>query len=167
MEIKCENFGFAQIPDVDEIIREHTVSQIEDIAANQRIIGDEHLEEGDSIYTLQSTNEHHLGEKYCYIKTHTIIGEDGHTKQISIEKVILDNNLHPLKTPQTRQIFERILNSIMQEEDSAEYPHRIKVHNENERFHNRIPEVANRLARYLYELYAAFITMPDSAHIMN
>ena len=152
MEIKRDNFRFNRLLNVDDIIGESNLFWMsqDDIDADG-VVGGEQLEDGDSIIVFQNTVEPHQNERYCYIKFNTAIGADGHTKQITIDKIIVDNNLI------NQHLFIRIFNIFLQQEDN-DYSNRIIVTNRyNKTFRGRIVETANEIANNVLELYSVFL----------
>jgi hypothetical protein len=102
MEIKRDNFRFNRIINPSNVIEESTLFYMEqnDIDDDDIVCG-EQIEDGDNIIVLQNITEPYQGERYCYLKTNTIIGGDGHTKLITINKIIVDKNLINPKTNET------------------------------------------------------------------
>ncbi len=148
MEIKRENFRFNRIVNVDDILDKTNLLMMtqEDIDADT-IVHNFILEDNDNMVVLQNDTEPHQEERYCYIKFHTLIGDDGNTKLITIDNIIVDENLIDYN------LFRLIFIILLQQEDST-YPNRIQVtQSYNERFHGRINEVANNIANRIVGLY--------------
>ena len=97
MEIKRGNFRFNRIVNVNEILNESALfSMNQDDIDNDAIVNGERLEEGDELIVFQNTVEPYQNERYCYIKFNTLVGNDGQTKQITINKIRVDRNMiHP------------------------------------------------------------------------
>lgn len=157
MEIKRDNFRFNRFLNVNDIINESNLIRMsqDDIDADG-VIGGEQLEDGDDMIAFQNTVEPHQNERYCYIKFNTIIGADGHTKQITINKIIIDNNLI------NQNLLNQFFTIFLQQEDN-EYYNRIVVTNRyNKTFRGRIFETANEIANHVYELYRVFLYINTS-----
>lgn len=150
MEIQHRNFRFNRIINVEEVVANSTLFYMEqtDIDADENIIG-EHLKQENSICVLMNNAESHKGERYCYIKTSTYIAGDGHTKTITIDKIIIDRYLIDLK------LFTRIITILLQQEDN-EYSNRIVVGNMNKCFRRNVAETAKEVGDYIYKLYNAY-----------
>ena len=97
MEIKRGNFRFNRIVNINEILNESALfSMNQDDIDNDAIVNGERLEEGDELIVFQNTVEPYQNERYCYIKFNTLVGNDGQTKQITINKIRVDRNMiHP------------------------------------------------------------------------
>lgn len=149
MEIKRDNFRFNRLLNVNDIIGESNLFWMsqEDIDADG-VVGGEQLEDGDSMIVFQNITEPHQGERYCYLKTNTVIGDDGHTKKITITKIITDSNLiRP-------NLFFNIFRILLQQENN-EYRNRIVLTSRiNECFKNRIVDIANAISNRVCELYS-------------
>lgn len=158
MEINRKNFGFNRILNVKEIIENSCVFDMEqaDIDAD-RIIKGEHLEEMEGMSVLAKYGEPNEGEKYCYLKAGERIGDDGKTKVISIDKIIIDECLID------KSLFAHIFTVFLQQEDN-EYANRIIVGNRIDQcFHLNIAETASVIAKYLFELYTNY----TSDHVLT
>ena len=108
---------------------------------------------------LQNDIEPHQNERYCYIKYHTIVGGDGNTKLITIDGIIVDENLI------SYNLFAHIFAIFLRQEDN-EHPNRIVVTNGyNERFRGRIVEVANDIANRICGLYNTFMLYNKCSHL--
>lgn len=149
MEIKRDNFRFNRIINPINVINDSCLFCMEqDDMDKDAIVNCFVLEEGDTMLVFQNTVEPFQGERYCYIKINTRIGGDGHTKLITVDNIIVDNNLI------NRDLFSRIFTILLQQENNS-YPNRIVVTNRlNECFRNRIDEVANEISNHICELYS-------------
>ena len=148
MEIKRGNFRFNRIVNVNEILNESTLfSMNQDDIDNDAIVNGERLEDGDELIVFQNTVEPYQNERYCYIKFNTLVGNDGQTKQITINKIIVDRNMiHP-------NLFTQIFTILLQQEDN-ECPNRIVITNRfNECYRGRIVEIARSAANRVCEIY--------------
>ena len=148
MEIKRGNFRFNRIVNINEILNESALfSMNQDDIDNDAIVNGERLEEGDELIVFQNTVEPYQNERYCYIKFNTLVGNDGRTKQITINKIIVDRNMiHP-------NLFSQIFTILLQQE-SSEHPNRIVITNRfNECFRGRIVEVAFAATNRICDLY--------------
>ena len=150
MDIYRRNFRFNRILNVEEVLTDSALFYMEqnDIDSDGIVKG-EHLEQEDTVCVLMNNAEPHRGERYCYIKTRTQIGDDRHTKAISIDKIIIDGNLI------NQNLFVHIITIVLQQEDN-EYPNRIIVGNINKCFHRNITETANEIGIYIYNLYNTY-----------
>ena len=148
MELKRANLRFNRIVNVDDIINESSLFYMnQDDIDNDAIVNGEILEDGDELIVFQNTTEPHQNERYCYIKFSVMIGGDGQTKQITINKIITDKNLI------TPNLFAQIFIILLQQEDS-EQPNRIVItHRFNECYRGRIVEIAKSAAKRICELY--------------
>lgn len=148
MEIKRDNFRFDRIVNSNDIINESSLFYMnqEDIDADI-IVSGEQLGDNDTMVVFQNTVEPHQNERYCYIKFNTLVGGDGQTKQITINKIVVDRNLI------SPNLFSQIFIILLQQEDN-EYRNRIVLTNRfNECYRGRIAEVANAAAIRICDLY--------------
>jgi hypothetical protein len=148
MEIKRGNFRFNRIVNVNEILNESALfSMNQDDIDNDAIVNGERLEDGDELIVFQNTKEPYQNERYCYIKFNALVGGDLVTKQITINKIIVDKNLiHP-------NLFTQIFTILLQQEDN-EHPNRIVITNRfNECYRGRIVEIARSAANRVCEIY--------------
>ena len=113
---------------------------------NDAVVNDERLEDGDELIVFQNTVEPYQNERYCYIKFNTLVGNDGQTKQITINKIVVEKNLiHP-------NLFTQIFTILLQQEDN-EHPNRIVITNRfNECYRDRIVEIARAAANRICEI---------------
>lgn len=148
MEIKRGNFRFNRIVNTNEILNESSLFfMYQDDIDNDVIVNGERLEDGDELVVFQNTVEPYQNERYCYIKFNTHVGNDGLTKQITINKIIVDRNMtYP-------NLFTQIFTILLQQEDN-ECPNRIAITNRfNECYRGRIVEIARSAANRICELY--------------
>jgi hypothetical protein len=81
-------------------------------------------------------------------ETNTIIGGDGHTKLITINKIIVDKNLI------NQSLFFNIFKILLQQEEN-EYNNRIMLTTRfNECFKNRVVDIANTISNRICEMYS-------------
>ena len=91
--------------------------------------------------------------------SNTIVGGDGNTKLITIDGIIVDENLI------SYNLFANIFTIFLRQEDN-EHPNRIVVTNGyNERFRGRIVEVANDIANRICVLYNTFMLYNKCSHL--
>ena len=91
MKIECKNLKFNRLVELDNIIDDSCLFYMEqaDIDSDE-IIHDEILDDNENICVFQNDKEPYCGERYCYLKTKTLIGLDGKTKMIIVKKIITD-----------------------------------------------------------------------------
>ena len=162
MRIKRANFRFNRLVNVDDIIGHSNLllMEQEDINVDNNV-HDCILEDNANIVVLQNDIEPHQNERYCYIKYHTIVGGDGNTKLITIDDIIVDENLI------SYNLFAHIFTIFLRQEDN-EHPNRIVVTNGyNERFRGRIVEVANDIANRICCLYNTFINDNKTSYVIQ
>ncbi len=162
MKIERANFRFNRIVNVDDIINQSNLLWMnqDDINADNNV-HDYILEDNASMMVLQNSVEPHQNERYCYIKYHTIIGGDGNTKLITIDDIIVDENLI------SYNLFTLIFKIFLRQEDNA-HPNRIVVTNGyNERFRGRVVEVANDIANRISGLYDTFINDNNTSYVIQ
>lgn len=149
MEIKRDNFRFNRIINPSNVIEESTLFYMEQNEIDDDdIVCGEQIEGGDNIIVLQNITEPYQGERYCYLKTNTIIGGDGHTKLITINKIIVDKNLI------NQSLFFNIFKILLQQEEN-EYNNRIMLTTRfNECFKNRVVDIANSISNRICEMYS-------------
>lgn len=151
MELSRANFRLNRQINLQEVITSSSVFYMEQEDINDdRVVSEEHLEDSESLVVFQNTNRQYEKERYCYIKFNTLVGLDGNTKQISIEKIIVDTNLiHTC-------LFYKIFSILLQQENN-EFNNRIVLSNSlNECFRGRISECARRLSNYIYNLFCTY-----------
>ena len=151
MELRRANFRFNRQINLREVIASSSVFYMEQEDINEdRVVSEEHLEDSESLIVFQNTNRQYENERYCYIKLNTLVGLDGNTKQISIEKIIVDTNL--IQTC----LFDTIFIVLLQQENN-EFNNRIVISNSlNECFRGRIVECARRLSYCIYNLFCKY-----------
>ena len=159
MEIKRDNFRFNRVVNPNDIINDSSLFSMsqEDIDVDN-IVNGERLEEGDDMIVFQNTVEPHQNERYCYIKINTRIGADGHTKLITVNKIIVDASLIG------HNLFAHIFTILLRQENN-EYPNRIVVDYINKRFGEIINITSNEIADYIYELYQNFTSELSTIYI--
>lgn len=151
MELKRENFRFNRRINLQEVINSSSLfyMDIEDINED-RVVCEEHLEDGESLIVFQNTDEQYENERYCYIKLNTLVGLDGNTKQIIVEKIIVDTNL--IQT----SLFDEIFRILLQQENN-EFNNRIVLSDLfNESFRGRIDECVRELSNRVYILFTEY-----------
>jgi hypothetical protein len=150
MEIERKNFRFNRIVSPYDVICDSVLFSMtqEDIDSDS-IVSGERLEYGDDMLVFQNVVAPYQNERYCYLKINTLIGGDEHTKQITINKIIVDGGLI------NHILFARIFTILLQQED-YEHPNRIVVDYINKRFGGIINETSNEIACFIYELYQNF-----------
>lgn len=148
MELIRKNFRFNRNVDIDTIIDEsHLLLMVQTDIDNDNNVHGCTLADGDTMMVLL---EPYQDERYCYVKYHTLVGGDGNTKLMVVEKIIIAENLI------NHDLLAHVFTILLRQEDS-EYPNRIMVTNGyNERFHGRIVEVANDIAYRICGLYNTF-----------
>lgn len=162
MTIKRDNFRFKRIVNVDDILNESHLLLMEqaDIDVDNKVCGHT-LKDGDTMMVLQNGIEPHQNERYCYIKYHTFVGTDGNTKLITVENIIVDENLI------THNLFTYIFTILLRQEDN-EHPNRIVVTNGyNVRFRGRIVEIANDIANRICGLYKTFTNEYNTSYVIQ
>lgn len=99
---------------------------------------------------ILNTDEQYENERYCYIKLNTLVGLDGNTKQIIVEKIIVDTNL--IQT----SLFDEIFRILLQQENN-EFNNRIVLSDLfNESFRGRIDECVRELSNRVYILFTEY-----------
>lgn len=162
MRIKRANFRFNQLVNVDDIIGHSNLllMEQEDINVDNNV-HDCILEDNANIMVLQNDIEPHQNVRYCYIKYHTIVGGYGNTKLITIDDIIVDENLI------SYNLFAHIFTIFLRQEDN-EHPNRIvNTNGYNERFRGRIVEVANDIANRICGLYNTFINDNNTSYVIQ
>ena len=150
MEITRKNFQFNRIIDIPAIINNLHVFYMEqtDINSDNNVHG-ELLEDGESFFVLQNIEEQ-VNNRYCYIKIKEKLGLDGITKAYIVKKIIIDNNVIE------EELFNRMFTILLQQHDNT-LTNRIIVPNRiNHRFHNIIPNIANKISTYITWLYSTY-----------
>ena len=160
MEIKRDNFRFNRVINPNNVIEESTLFYMEQNDIDEdSIVNGEQIENGDKMIVFQNITRPYQGERYCYLKTNTIIGLDGHTKLITINKIIVDRNLI------NQNLFFNIFRILLQQEEN-EYNNRIVLTSRfNECFKNRVIDIANTISNHICELYT-FTSDLNPSHII-
>lgn len=114
--------------------------------ANDENLTSETILENETIYLLQNIDlPSNVIEKYCYVKTRTIIGQDGNTKVTLVEKIIIDSNLIEINL--LKLLFKLLLQPMINK-----YPNRI-VGGIMNRLVSPIDNCAEQLAEYTFNLF--------------
>ena len=162
MEIRRSNFSFNREINPTDIINDSVLfcMEQEDIDADD-IVNCEVLKDGDNILVFQNIHEPNKGERYCYLRTNTCVGGDGHTKLIRIDKIIIDGCLL------NRDLFVRIFNILLQRENNG-YRNRLVLTNHfNECFCGRIDETATAAADLVYNLYKTYTSDLSTNYVIQ
>lgn len=150
MEIHRRNFRFNRILNMERVVADSTLFYMDqvDINDDENVRG-EHIGEREGIWVFKNKEEAYNRERYCYVKTTTHIGGDGHTKAIFVDKIITDGNLI------INELFVCLFTILLQQEDN-EYPNRIIIGNINKCFRRNITETAKEIGNYIYNLYNTY-----------
>lgn len=162
MELLYKKITFNRIINISDVINASClfVMGINDIGNDIYVCG-EKINEDEEILVFQNNEEPFAGERYCYIKTKTMSGLDGHTKMIVIEKVITD------KIFVTYEFFLRIITILLQQENDG-YNNRIVIGCKiNDCFNGRIEEVSNNCSLYLCDLFTSFLDNYDTPYTIK
>lgn len=162
MEIKRDNFRFNRVVEISDIIdKSHLLLMEQTDIDDDNNVHDCTLADGDTMIVLQNGIEPYQDERYCYVKYHTIVGGDGNTKLMVVEKIIIDENLI------NHDLFAHVFTILLRQEDS-EYTNRIMVTNGyNERFHGKVDEVANDIANRICGLYNTFTDDYHTSYVIQ
>lgn len=130
---------------INDIIDGLSLFYMEDVdVVNDKNLTNETILENENICSLQS-RESNTCERYCYVKMKTVIGQDGNTNAILVEKIILDSNL--IEFNLLKYLFRLLLRPIINE-----YPNRIVAGRIN-RLVSPIANCAEELADYTFNLF--------------